>query len=26
LQVAADMIKDYALQGIQHAMCHFNKK
>ena len=26
LQVAADMVKDYALQGIQHAMCNFNKK
>ena len=24
--VASDMIKDYALQGIQHAMCNFNKK
>ena len=26
LKVATDMIKDYALQGIQHAMCNFNKK
>ena len=24
--IASDMIKDYALQGIQHAMCNFNKK
>lgn len=26
INVASEMIKDYALQGIQHAMCNFNKK